>query len=52
MKKITAIIAVSAVAAVLAFTGCQKREAPKPVEHSAITSTVTTTMPMAAPERK
>lgn len=56
MKKITAIIAVSAVAAVLAFTGCQKQEAPKPVEHSAmtstVTSTVTTTVSMGAPEKK
>lgn len=52
MKKITAIIAVSAVAAVLAITGCQKQEAPKPAEHSAMTSTATTTMPMAAPEKK
>ena len=56
MKKISAIIVVSAIAAVLAF-GCQKKEeAPKPAEHSMMTSTVTSTatstMPMAMPEKK
>ncbi len=52
VKKIIAIIASLAVAAVFAFAGCQKQEAPKPAEQSAVTSTMTSTMPMAAPEKK
>lgn len=51
MKKISAIIAVLAVALTFAFAGCQKQEAPKPAEQpaSAMSSTATTTAPMAAP---
>jgi len=49
VKKIYAIIAVLAVAAVFAFAGCQKQEAPKPAEQSAVTSTMTTTEAPAAP---
>ena len=52
MKKTTAIIAALVVVAVFAFAGCQKQEAPKPAEQSAVTSTVTSTMPMATPEKK
>jgi len=56
MKKITAIIAVLAAISVFAFVGCQKQEAPKPAEQSAVTSTVTSTMtttaPAATPGRK
>ena len=59
MKKILAIIAVATVAAVFAFAGCQKQEAPKPAEQtaptstvsSAVTSTATSTVP-AAPMHK
>jgi len=53
MKKISAIIAVLAVAAAFAFAGCQKQEATKPASmpamspSSAPSSTMTTTAPMA-----
>ena len=36
MKKISAIIAVLAVATAFAFAGCQKQEAPKPAEQPAM----------------
>ena len=49
MKKIMAIIAVLAIAA-FAFTGCQKQEAPKTTEQSAVTSTAPA--PAAMPEKK
>ena len=39
MKKISAIIAVLAVAAVFVFTGCQKQEAPKSTVESVTTTT-------------
>ncbi len=44
MKKISAIMAAFVVAALFAFAGCQKQEAPKPAEQSAVTSTATGTM--------
>ncbi len=53
MKKISAIIAVLAVALAFVFAGCQKQEAPKPAEQpamSAPSSTATTTAP-AMPEK-
>jgi PBP1b-binding outer membrane lipoprotein LpoB len=43
MKKISAIMAVLAVAVVFVFAGCQKQEAPKPAEQSAPTSTMPAT---------
>jgi hypothetical protein len=49
MKKIHAIIAVLTVASIFAVAGCQKQEAPKPAESSAVTSTTTTTAPAEAP---
>ena len=53
MKKSFAIITVAMVAAVFAFAGCQKQEAPKPAVQSSttMTSTMTSTAP-AAPEHK
>ena len=57
MKKITAIIAALAIA--LVVVACQKQEAPKQEEQSAMTSTVTSTAtttapatPAAMPEKK
>jgi PBP1b-binding outer membrane lipoprotein LpoB len=56
MKKITAIIAVLAVAAFV-VAGCQKQEAPKSAPQTAVTSTLTSTAtttaaPAAMPEKK
>lgn len=51
MKKIYAIITVAMIAATFALAGCQKQEAPKPAEQSAVTTTATTTAP-AAPMHK
>lgn len=54
MKKMTAIITVAAVAAVLAVSGCQKNEAQKQAPESAPTSTMsapTTTAPAPAPHK-
>jgi PBP1b-binding outer membrane lipoprotein LpoB len=48
MKKISAIIAVLAVAVVFAFVGCQKQEAPKPAEQSTMTPTTPASAPMPA----
>ncbi len=49
MKKIMAIIVVLAISA-FAFMGCQKQEAPKPAEQSAVTPTAPA--PAATPEHK
>ena len=46
MKKISVIIAVAAVSAFFAVTGCEKQEAPKPV---AVESTTTSTAAASAP---
>jgi len=52
VKKISAIIAVLAVAMAFAFAGCQKQEETKPAEQPAMTaptSSMTSTMPMSTP---
>jgi uncharacterized lipoprotein YajG len=49
VKKISAIMAVLAVAAVFVFAGCQKQEAQKPAEPA---SAPTSTMPAATPGMK
>ena len=55
MKKITVIIAGTAIALVFAIAGCEKSQAPAPTEKSAPTATMesapTATAP-AAPEHK
>ena len=49
MKKTMAIIVVLAIAA-FAFIGCQKQEAAKPAEQSAMTSTAPASAPTATAE--